>query len=1034
MPDSVEQAGIIVKKIQEIVGILKYSPTETATALVAVLCFSAAAVGLSNEFVKPLFGSYVEPVRIVLFAVSALLIALTGLRIWKLAIPPVLPPQETRPSAIKGPMPFTREDGELFRSLGREAELKSLLTYVLDEQIPLAVVMGESGVGKTSLLRAGLSQALEQRQIRLIYWEALSMNPTDRLVHSIQAYWDHAKDGSEPKNISDAINALSASAARTVIVLDQFEQLSPENSAHHELFEIVKRFATSAMTPYRLTFVVAFRREYDPLWRDFELTIPDFHPPMLSLRLFEKNQARGIIVTLATAANFTLDSDLATDVANSAADRNGRVSPVDIGIGMLVLSGLAIRKDKKHLNKVDYRFAGGAEGILTAYVSDRLERLSEWERQGVIKALLALCNLDSNQRIAEGKTVDDLSTAAQLPSNRLVPCLEYFASPHVRLLERLLATADSAKRYRLPHDRIVASIRRLTSIILAEANQAQLILENAFRAWLNGRRGRYLLTGSDLKIVLRHSALLYGATLSPDETTFLRLSLRKRLQHRIAGGGLLCGFIVLLILMTFYWVEHKRESLRRESDTLVVFARSALAENDNPRRAAVALDTLTRAVRSYPYNSEASALIWELLIKNTWCPARTPPLYGNGKLILSAAFGHQGSGVRVLAISSDGWLLGWDGKANSLSPIQSLSNADHRPLALLSASFSPNRNEIFLIQAPSGGGYAEAQFWHWQNDHFLLTKSIKIEDYGNYNWIAWSADEKLLMFVSARWDHIPLCRVFHRNSDSYEEVREPFGTVQVLNVAISPIEDMAATASLDGTVQLWKWDGNAFQALQDSPGFNGSLHLPEKTRPISMTFTSDGNDLIATAFLQSSPQGILYILNFRKGVIRPVQSPTVRDQFMQVALGPRNATRHLVATSLYRRVLLSESGDLDLMKPVAEPICFRGQIASSPVFSDDGNELLTLSGEGWGALDAVQVWDVSLKVLAENKADSSPPSRGSTPKWLPDLALGVTGTVEGGDGENHEFLTLEEIQRRFNAEAPGGKYAKLWLHFFPQNN
>jgi hypothetical protein len=136
MPDSVEQAGIIVKKIREILGILKYSRTETVMALVAVLCFSAATLGLSNQSVKALFGSYLE----LLFAVGAVLLAWTAFRIWKLAIPPELPPQETRPSAIKGPMPFTREDGELFRGLGRKAELENLLAHVLDDQIPLVVV------------------------------------------------------------------------------------------------------------------------------------------------------------------------------------------------------------------------------------------------------------------------------------------------------------------------------------------------------------------------------------------------------------------------------------------------------------------------------------------------------------------------------------------------------------------------------------------------------------------------------------------------------------------------------------------------------------------------------------------------------------------------------------------------------------------------------------------------------------------------------------------------------------------------------
>jgi hypothetical protein len=187
MPDSVEQAGIIVKKIREIVAILKYSRTETVTAFVAVLCFSAATLGLSNEIVKALFGSYLELVRNVLFAVGAVLLAWTAFRIWKLAIPPELPPQETRPSAIKGPMPFTREDGELFRGLGRKAELENLLAHVLDDQIPLVVIMGESGVGKTSLLRAGLSHALAQRNIQLLYWEVLPTNPTESLLHAMQS-------------------------------------------------------------------------------------------------------------------------------------------------------------------------------------------------------------------------------------------------------------------------------------------------------------------------------------------------------------------------------------------------------------------------------------------------------------------------------------------------------------------------------------------------------------------------------------------------------------------------------------------------------------------------------------------------------------------------------------------------------------------------------------------------------------------------------------------------------------------------------
>jgi hypothetical protein len=334
MGDYLEQAKLLDEKIRKIVGIFKYSPTEIVTGFLSILCFSAATLGLNNQLVKHLFPSHLEIVRYGLLAVGAILFAWTVFRISKQAIPPELPPPETRPAAIKGPMPFTREDAELFRGLGRKAELEKLLAYVLDEQIPLVVVMGESGVGKTSLLRAGLSSSLAQRNIRMVYWEAVPSSPKERLLHAIQASWDTAREGTPPTNIDEAIKALSIGPGRTVIVLDQFEQLNPDNLAHRDLFEIVRALATTGMSPYRLTWVTAFRREYDPQWRDFELSVPGFHPPMLSLRLFEKHSAREIMATLAAAADFTLDNDLTADVIDAATRQDGRVSPVDIGVGM----------------------------------------------------------------------------------------------------------------------------------------------------------------------------------------------------------------------------------------------------------------------------------------------------------------------------------------------------------------------------------------------------------------------------------------------------------------------------------------------------------------------------------------------------------------------------------------------------------------------------------------------------------------------------------------------------------------------------
>lgn len=559
MADYLAKANDLVFRTRQFIRAVQRGPTEVTLFVFSIVCFSGATIGLSFEPVKNLLEGRLEIVRYVVLALGAISFVAAVIRIWRQAIPPELPPPEARPAAIKGPMPFTREDGTLFRRLGREDELSKLLGYVLDDQIPIVALMGESGAGKTSLLRAGLSHVLAQRNIRCIYWEALPSQPDERLLHAIVASWDAPKDGTLPRMLDEAIEALSRSTISTVIVLDQFEQLRPENSAHDKIFQILERAATIAMPPHRLTWVVAFRREYDPVWRDFELTMPGFHPPMLSLRMFTEDQARDIMATLGTAAGFTLDSVLIDDLTRAAANPEGRISAVDLGTGMLVLSSLAIRKRKSHLAMEDYRFAGGAEGILTAYISDRLERFGSTEREGVMKALLALADLDTNQRIAEGKTADELVTTTQLPAQRLVSCLEYLASPQVRLLQSVPATTRDAQRYRLPHERLIPSLRHLTGLILAEADHARLVFAAAFRSWLRTRRRRYLLSGTELRQVLLYRDQILVPGLPLEHELFLQQSVNCRFQRR----AIIAASALSICILAFFFVK-AQQSLKTE--------------------------------------------------------------------------------------------------------------------------------------------------------------------------------------------------------------------------------------------------------------------------------------------------------------------------------------------------------------------------------------------------------------------------------------------------------------------------------------
>src|SRR5262249_14797720 len=189
----------------------------------AALCFSAG-FALTRKLI-PDFNSdgWFARLQIALYAIGVIALAYGVVRVWRLVNPPELSPAKDRPSAIKGPMAFTEADGELFRKLGRESELQKLLGLVLDDQVLMIVVRGASGAGKTSLLRAGLKDILEDRAV-FHYWEAVPSEPDKGLLRAIQERWPEG--ATKPTTLAELVNPSDALGRQShVLVLDQFEQL-----------------------------------------------------------------------------------------------------------------------------------------------------------------------------------------------------------------------------------------------------------------------------------------------------------------------------------------------------------------------------------------------------------------------------------------------------------------------------------------------------------------------------------------------------------------------------------------------------------------------------------------------------------------------------------------------------------------------------------------------------------------------------------------------------------------------------------------
>lgn len=541
-----------VDQIHKAVRILRHGPREAGLTLLGLL-FLASSKGLPDSAALPeVLRDPLNWVRWSLIFLGLSCLALASWKVWAKAVAP-LPAAGSKPAAIKGASAFGPQDAELFSQLGRSEELGHLRNWILDDQVPLIAVMGESGVGKTSLLRAGLADSLRDDGVECFYWEARQVDDEGDLPGFLRARL-------VPDAEREVVSATDVDASpKFLIVIDQLEQILPEGN--HVVFSLLARTAAEP-APHKTTWLVAFRREYMPSWREFELGFPAYvrsHFETLSLKRFSLPMANRVMAVLAEASELSLGQNWVAELLLGLSG-GGTVSPVDIGISLLIISDKAAVHGSSDKVLSVLRGGSGQVGLFTAYLERLLENFTEVERGEILNALLALADLETNQRIAEGRTVDELTKAGcPIDRRRFVAALQFLASGKARVLESL----DASGRFRLTHEKLIPALRRLTSRILAEAEQASVLFERQLRIWSQDRRRRNLLTGSELRSIQRHKHQLRSLE-EASRQEFLRRS-RVRQVWRVTLSSVSFLIFAAFGAMGWRYLESERHRSSLES-------------------------------------------------------------------------------------------------------------------------------------------------------------------------------------------------------------------------------------------------------------------------------------------------------------------------------------------------------------------------------------------------------------------------------------------------------------------------------------
>jgi WD40 repeat protein/serine/threonine protein kinase len=383
--------------------------------------------------------------------------------------PPPSFPQPVAASAFQGLLPFVERDRDRF--FGRQAETEALLTMVTGPELRFSVLVGESGCGKTSLLRAALLPRLWEAGYLPIYCRAY----TDLLTAiGVEAQRQSQIARQPEESLKEYLCRLGQTLRTTlVIVCDQFEEFFvnfPGETEREPFLSFVTAVAGDPTAPVK--FLLAVRGDFLHLINaEFAGRVPDplAARQLFHLRNFSAAQAEEVIRRSAGQAGLALEPGFCSYLAR------------DLNAGKSVLpSELQIvgeqLQNQQILTVAEYRRAGGKEQLVNGFLADVIQLSG-----APTKAAQVLHALISEENTRLTLPLEEIAGRALLGGETVAWMLQLFVQG--RLVREVRETSPC--RYELVHEYLIEPIHRATGKVVDERQRADRLL----RQYLSNYQG-----------------------------------------------------------------------------------------------------------------------------------------------------------------------------------------------------------------------------------------------------------------------------------------------------------------------------------------------------------------------------------------------------------------------------------------------------------------------------------------------------------------------------------------------------------------
>jgi len=760
------------------------------------------------------------------------IVTLTQTKIIQISVDEIKTRELITASPYKGLKKFEPEDSDRF--FGRDQFIGGLVNDL--EQTNFILLLGASGSGKSSVMRAGLIPWLQQKWGKHFVSLVLTpdLDPFESLYGSLlsrgysQSQAQMAKAGNA-NTLSQVVKTLKRPEAFWLIFIDQFEELFTVSEDEKRNCFINSLIKLSQASPPYVKIVATMRADFldrlSPYPRLVKVT--DRHRPLMAE--MQVDELRLAIEQPASHHGVVFETGLVEEIINAVQGQAGYLPLLQYTLDLLWES--EVQDDgiqDRTLNTMSYRRLGGVRGALQQRVDEIYTALSKVEQLAAQRIFLKLVEIDGDPEVGtERKSVRRRAARSEFADEQEQRVLAQLIDQNL-LVSDAIASADgsvSISTVEIAHEILLTSWGRLHDWI--KDNHQSISLRNRLNEdvthWQAKKLDDELWSGSKLEQVLELSKdptfnqVLGG--FNPTAIEFIKASQVKRdRQRRRTIVGLSVFSILTLAFATFSSIQYQRAEIDQVK---------ALEEAADARFATNRYE-LDGLLQSLDAAKRFQSLIWinsdpqqqakmrTILGQSVYWTREQNRLAGHQDVVQSVQFSPDG---QMLATGSyDNTVKLWRADGTLITTLQGHTQP------VMSVSFSPDGQ---MVATASQDG--TVRLW-------TRTGSFIREIKAHAQWVfsvQFSPDGQTIVTSSE-----------DRTAKLWQLDGQLLGTLKghldwVRRAIFSPDAQQLVTISKDKTAKLWRRDGTLLKTLTGHQDDIKSVNFSKDSRVLA-TASSDG--------------------------------------------------------------------------------------------------------------------------------------------------------------------------------------------------